>query len=139
MGNVTSAEANQLANDFLALAKAVADYRFTNWSSLSKKEKTELGNLQDRLLDQGEKILALSVELVMAEAGDALRSITTLTNKIESTLSKLKDVQKVINIAAAFVTVGSAIIKKDMKAMGEGMGELAKNMKQELPGGSGKS
>ncbi|HEX8277118.1 MAG TPA: hypothetical protein VF540_00425 [Segetibacter sp.] len=130
MRHLTSEEANLLANNFLALARAAGDYRFANWKNLSGTEKEELGNLQDCLLDQGEKILAQSVSLVMDEVAQSLNSIQIITNKIKDALQQLKDLQKVINIGAAAVTLGSAILTKDLTAIGEGIAGLATTVKE---------
>ena len=131
MSHLTSEEANRLANNFLALARSVGDYRFANWKDLSSKEKEQLGNLQDSLLDQGEKILAFSVSLKMEEVSESLNNIQIITGKIQRTMRKLEDIQKVINIAAAAVSLGTAILTKDVKAIGQEINGLANTAKEE--------
>ena len=131
MSHLTSEEANGLADNFIALARSVGDYRFANWKDLSSKEKEQLGNLQDSLLDQGEKILAFSVSLKMEEVSESLNNIQIITGKIQRTMRKLDDIQKVINIAAAALTLGSAILTKDVKAIGQRIDELVSTTKEE--------
>jgi hypothetical protein len=130
MSHLTSEEANRLAGNFLTFAPTIGDYRFTNWRNLSSKEKDELGTLQDRLLDHGENILALSVSLKMHEVSESLQSIQRITDKVKTSLKKMEDIQKVIDIASAAVTLASAIVIRDMKAIQAGIGELVSTVKE---------
>jgi ribosomal protein S8 len=97
---------------------------------LSSKEKDELGSLQDRLLDHGENILALSVSLKMHEVSESLKSIQRITDKVKTSLKKMEDIQKVIDIASAAVTLASAIVIRDMKAIQAGIGGLVSTVKE---------
>ncbi len=124
MQQLTSEQANQLSNNFLGLAQAVGDYRFENWKNLSEEENKQIANFQWSLLNYAEDILAFSVTLVMEEVAESLNKIRSVTEDIKSTLHKLKNIQKVINIAAASVTLGAAIISKDTKAIGEGIKKI---------------
>jgi hypothetical protein len=66
----------------------------------------------------------------MDEVAQSLNSIQIITNKIKDALQQLKDLQKVINIGAAAVTLGSAILTKDLTAIGEGIAGLATTVKE---------
>jgi hypothetical protein len=129
MGKLTSEQANQLSNNFLGLAQAVGDYRFQNWNTLSKKENQHLASFQWSLLNHGEDILAFSTVLVLDEVSESLATIQSLTDKIQNTITRLEDIQKVINIAAAAVTLGAAIVSKDTKAISESLKTLVEAAK----------
>ena len=129
MGKLTSEQASQLSNNFLGLAQAVGDYRFKNWNNLTYKENQHLASFQWSLLNHGEDILAFSTVLVLDEVEDTLKTIQTVTVKIQRIVGQLEDIQKMINIAAAAVILGAAIISKDTNAVTEGLKEFVKNAK----------
>lgn len=113
MSKLTSVQANALANDFLGLAQAIGDFRYDNWNTLSKPQNQQLSNLQWSILNYGEDILALSTTLVMDDVQTSLDKINGITVEIRSTIQLLKNIQKAINVAAAIVTLGGAVISKD--------------------------
>lgn len=121
MNNLTSLQAKELSDHYLAIAKHVGDYRFGNWATLSNEQRQQLGTLQDKLLDAGEDILAKSVQLILNETESSLKTVKEVTTNIQCTINKLKDVQKVINVAAAAVTLSAAIISKDLKNIGKSL------------------
>ena len=117
MAKLTSQQANNLANNFLGLAQAIGDFRYNNWNSLSKAENQRLGNFQWSILNNGEDILALSTVLVMDDVQTSLTQINNVTTQIKGTISTLQNVQKGINLAAAIVTLGAAIISKNPQSI----------------------
>lgn len=129
MDSLTSEQANQLSNNFLGIAQAVGDYRFDNWKNLSEEENKQIGAFQWSLLNYAEDILAFSATLVLDEVSESLNKIQTVTEEIQHTLRKLKNIQKVINIAGASITLGAAIISKDKKAIGEAITHIVECVK----------
>lgn len=113
MANLTSIQANALSSDFLGLGQAIGDFRFDNWNELSQPQNQQLGNLQWSILNYGEDVLALSTVLVMDDVQTSLDKVNNITAEIKSTIQQLKDIQKVINVAAAIVTFGGAVISKN--------------------------
>jgi hypothetical protein len=132
MSKLTSEEANQLSNNFLGLAQAVGDYRFKNWNSLSTNDNQKLASFQWSLLNHGEDILAFSTQLVFEEVSESLQTIQSLTEKIQHTIIKLENIQKVINLATSAVTLGAAIISKDPKAITAGLNSFIQVAKKDL-------
>ena len=118
MATLTSEQANELANNFLGLSQAIGDFRYKYWNTLSTPENQKLGSLQWSILSYGEDILAFSTILVMNEAEASLKEMNQITSQIESTILKLKLVQKVIDVATAIVTLGEAILAKDTQSIG---------------------
>ena len=122
MAELTSGQANELANSFLGLAQAIGDFRYNNWNSLSKSENKKLGNLQWSILNYGEDMLAFSTILVMDDVENSLMEIRKITSQIKETIGSLHDIQKGINIAAAIVTLGAAIISRNPASIGDALG-----------------
>jgi hypothetical protein len=125
MATLTSQQATDLANDFLALARAVGDFRYRNWYALSKEEKQELAALKASIMKSGEDILALSASLVMDDVQTSLDQIKNLTSQIKGTIENLHNIQKGINVAAAIVTLGTAIISRNPRSIIEAINGVA--------------
>ena len=117
MANLTSKQANELAGHFLGLAQAIGDFRYTNWKELPKEDNQSLGNLQWSIMNYGEDILAFSTILVMDEVKASLQKINEISKDIKNNINSIKNIQKGINIAAAIVTLGAAIISKNAQSV----------------------
>ena len=124
MAQLTAQQANDLANQFLALAQAIGDFRYNHWSDLSKAQHHRLASQHWSVLNYGEDILALSTALIMDDVSSSLASIKTITGQIKSTLGTLKDIQKGIDITAVIVMLGAAIISQSPIAIAGAVQEL---------------
>lgn len=121
MPQLTSQQANELANNFLELAQAIGDFRYDHWDTLSVFDNQRLGNWQWAILNYGEDILVLSTTLVMDDVQDSLSQITQVTTEIKSSIKTLQNIQKGIDVAAAMVTLGAAIISKSPQSIVAGV------------------
>ena len=117
MENLTSAQAAELAKNFLGLAQSMGNYRFTNWKKLTKAQNQELSDKQWSILNAGEDMLALSTTLLINEAGETLKQIRQVTSDIDKTILQIKKIQKVINIGTAVVQLAAVIIGKQPLAI----------------------
>lgn len=129
MANLTSKQANELAGNFLGLAQAIGDFRFSNWKELPKEDNQRLGSLQWSILNYGEDILAFSTILVMDEVKVSLEKIRDISTDIKENINSIKNIQKGINIAAAIVTLGAAIISQNARSVTDAIDCLAKEWK----------
>ncbi|RAI93865.1 hypothetical protein [Algoriphagus yeomjeoni] len=119
MANLTSDQATQLSDNFYSLAMAIGDFRYENWDKLSFEENKELSETQNMLLQTGEDILAFSTTLIMDETIDSLAKINSITGEIQDSIKKLNSIQKGLNVAAAILLLGVAIVNRDTKGIGD--------------------
>jgi len=129
MAKLTSKQANELAGNFLGLAQAIGDFRFSNWKELPKEDNQRLGSLQWSIMNYGEDILAFSTILVMDEVKVSLEKIRDISTDIKENINSIKNIQKGINIAAAIVTLGAAIISKNARSVTDAIDCLAEEWK----------
>ena len=129
MENLTSAQAAELAKNFLGLAQSMGNYRFTNWKKLTKAQNQELSDKQWSILNAGEDMLALSTTLLINEAGETLKQIRQVTSDIDKTILQIKKIQKVINIGTAVVQLAAVIIGKQPLAIPGAIDDLIKAVK----------
>ena len=129
MENLTSAQAAELAKNFLGLAQSMGNYRFTNWKKLTKVQNQELSDKQWSILNAGEDMLALSTTLLINEADETLKQIRQVTSDIDKTILQIKKIQKVINIGTAVVQLAAVIIGKQPLAIPGAIDDLIKAVK----------
>ncbi|WP_445915309.1 hypothetical protein, partial [Flavobacterium sp.] len=103
MANLTSQQANELANNFLALAQAIGDYRYQNFDTLSKPQNQKISDLHLSILNYADDLYTLSATLVMDDVQTSLTSIGAVTTQIKATYKTLQNVQKAINVAESVV------------------------------------
>jgi len=96
MTKLTSKQVNELANNFLALAQSIGDYRYKNYDSLTKVQNKKLRESHKRTLDYSDDLYTLSATLVMNEVKTSFSELNTITKKIKKTYTSIEDVQKVI-------------------------------------------
>jgi len=124
MAKLTAKQANELANNFLALAQSIGDYRYTNYDNLSKIQNQNLRESHRRILDYSDHLFTLSATLVLEDVQTSLTSIGAVTSEIKATYKTLQNVQKAINVAASVVTLGASILSKNPQAIADSIGGL---------------
>jgi hypothetical protein len=118
MANLNSDQAKQLSDNFYLLGVAIGDFRYHNWGRLAYEENKELSATQYSFLKYGEDILALATTLVMDEVIDSMEKINTITIEINGTIRTLTNIQKGLDLAAAVLILGVAIMNRDTKGIG---------------------
>lgn len=124
MTNLTSDQAKQLSDNFYHLGMAIGDFRYENWDKLTPDQNRKLSETQYSLLSQGEDILALATTLVMDEIVDSLGKITRITEEIKGTIKTLGNIQKGLNVAAALLILGVAIVNRDTEGIGNSIKDV---------------
>lgn len=124
MTKLTAQQVNKLANNFLALAQALGDYRYENFDKLSKAQDQKIRDLHWSILNYADDLYTISATLVMDDVETSLASIDVITTEIQATYKKLELVQKAINVAASIVTLGASILSKNPPAITNGIRDL---------------
>lgn len=128
MANLTAAQAGQLADYFHQLAQFTGDYIQANKEGLTDDKRNALYDLQFKLLKHSGEINAQAATLVVEEAEQSLEAMDAITAEVKATLKKLADIQKVINIATSLVNLGTAILSKDPRAIGQELIDMGKQL-----------
>ena len=128
MAKLTSKQVNELANNFLALAQSIGDYRYKNYDSLTEAQNKDLRELHRRILDYSDDLYTISASLVMDDIDNSLTVLDSITKKIRKSYKSLENVQKAINIASNVVTLGASIFSLNPQAIVDSMGNLKKSI-----------
>ena len=124
MAKLTSKQVNEIANNFLALAQSIGEYRYKNFDSLTKTQNKILRESHKRTLDYSDDLYTLSATLVMNDIKNSLTKLESITKKIKKSYKSLEDVQKSINIATSVVTLGASIFSLNPQAIIDSLGNL---------------
>jgi hypothetical protein len=129
MPKLTSDQAFVLALAFHDLAVEIGNYRFRVHQDLTPAQRRRLEDLQFDVLNTSTQFNALSISLALDDLQETLDDISAATEKMNKAIKRLKDVQKVIAIATAAVTLGSAIISMNPGAIFAALGGVATAVK----------
>ncbi|MCH5717198.1 hypothetical protein [Niabella hibiscisoli] len=83
MAALTSKQITALADQFLAFAKAVGDYRIQHDEELNASQKKDLKSYHKQLLNRSDELYTTSATLVMDEIETSIESIKSVTSRLE--------------------------------------------------------
>lgn len=119
---LTAQEAFDLSKQFRNFAIALGNYRFTNWQSLTPTQRRDLEDEEWSLINASSDMITKAVGLALDESKSSIKLINKSVRKAKRAIKKLKKVSHIIDVAAAAVGLGAAIVSKDP-------GSIAKNAK----------
>ncbi len=119
---LTAQEAFDLSKQFRDLAIALGNHRFANWQTLTPTQRRDIEDEEWSLINASSDMITKAVGLALDESKSSLKLIKKSVRKAKSSIKKLKKVKQIINIAAAAVGLGAAIVSKDP-------GSIARNAK----------
>lgn len=125
MPPLTSDDALALSKSYRDLSVAIGDFRFKNWNTLSEADRKALEEKEWALLNASSDMVTKAVGLTLDESDAAAKKVQGAAATAEKAVKTLKEVRKVITIAAAAVGLAGAIAAKDP-------GAIAKNSKAVL-------
>ena len=117
----TAAQLNQIGNEFLSIAQTIGDYRYNNFSTLNDADSKTLSDLHQKILGYADDLAFMSATIAVGDASGALVKINSITAQIKNTVNKLTEVQKVINVAGAVVTLCASIVSLSPGAIVNGL------------------
>ena len=125
MPKLTSDQAFVLAQAFHDISVEIGNFRFRVHQDVTPARRRQLEDLQFDVLNASTQFNALSISLALDDLQDTLDDISAATEKMNKAIKRLKDVQKVIAIATAAVTLGGAIISMNPGAIAAALGGVA--------------
>ena len=115
MGNLTSEQVKQLADNLLRMTNALGDYRYEHYESLTEAENLRMKELHYLQLEHTTELYTKSAVLVLDDIESSLKQIDSITKQTQQLYEKLTNVQKVLDRATAVLTLASAIISLDIE------------------------
>src|SRR6266850_1473999 len=119
--SLSSADAFKLSKAFHDLSVSIGEYRFANWNTLSDDNRRTLEDEEWSLLNASSDMITKAVGLTLDASDPTGQNVQGATVAAQKAVKTLKEVGKVISVAAA-VGLAAAIVSKDP-------GAIAKNSK----------
>jgi len=117
MPDLTQEQADQLADDTLALRIAVNKFRGRFFDTLTPEQRDGLLSLSLRLGDEVDHLTAVATRLTLAKVQEAIGHIREITGQVNEAAAHLSDLSKMITIAASLVDLGAAIASENPGAV----------------------
>lgn len=106
-----------LSDYFGKLANAIGEYIDFNKGNMDVEERNKLYDLEIELARYAGEINMMGVTLAFEDVKDTLSQLEVITEGVKAAVKKALVVQDAINIATNLVTIGTAIISRDPKAI----------------------
>lgn len=119
---LTAQEAFELSKHFREVANTLADHRFANWEILTATQRRDIEDEEWSLINSSSNMTTKAIGLALEESDTSFNAVKKSISKARKTIKKLKNVKSIIEVAAAAVGLGAAIVSKDP-------GSIAKNAK----------
>ncbi|GEO07846.1 hypothetical protein [Segetibacter aerophilus] len=128
MVNPNTQQVFMLADYFGSLANAVGEYIDFNKGNMSVSERNSLYDIEIDLARVGGEINMIGVNLVFEDVKEMLDQLEIITHGVKKAVKKALAVQDAINIASKLVTIGTAIISKNPKAIVQSTIDFGKSL-----------
>jgi hypothetical protein len=124
MPALTQKQLEELGHQFLALAQAVGNFRYTK--KLSRQANKNLSDLHWTLLNYSDDLYTASAKIALSNVDKSLEKIAVITRGMHRSLAQIKYVQKAIDVATAAATLGATLFSKNILAINEALDKLVK-------------
>ena len=116
---LSSAQAFEISQSYSQLRDAVGNYRLDNWKILSTEQRQKLEDYEWTLATFASDFLQKSVSLLLnaPQTQKAVGNISATTKELTNAVKTLKDINKILGIAAAAFTLGGAVISGNPQAI----------------------
>ena len=109
MPELTTEQADELADQALGLKKAVGEFRNRFFDTLTPEQREGLRVLASELGDEVDHLTAMAIKATVAELQQTLAHLREVTNGVNHAVEHLSEVRKIVTVAAALVDLGAAL------------------------------
>lgn len=132
---LTASQITELARQFEKTAQIIHTYREENFTDFSLQENDELRELHYQILNAADELYTTSARIVVQDVSSALTEIKEITEDIKDSFEHIRNIQKVLNVAAAVATLVSSLLTKDPQTIAEAISNLVSTWKEDEPVG----
>ncbi len=107
---ISKDQARALGRAFLDVAHALGTYRFESWNDLTVADRKRIEDEEWDLLTDSSSLTTKAVGVVLDDLKRDLAAIAAASAQATKVIGTIHDAKVVLKIAAAFVTLGGAIV-----------------------------
>jgi hypothetical protein len=116
----TANELSKLADSLSAAAQAIDDRVNTTMDPLSPQGQ-HLKDISAHIAHSATQVRALAIAALAPDVAGAVNDLTSNMGLAKATLDQIKNVQKILSIAAAVLSVAAAVATKDPFGAAQGV------------------
>ena len=117
MAILTANQAYELAENLLRITNALGKYRYENIETLTNKESLKIKELHRKQLEEITELYTKAAVLSLDDTESALKKIEAVTKDTTELYSTLSSVQNVLDRATSVLSLTTAIVSFDLKAI----------------------
>lgn len=114
---ISKDQARELGRAFLDVAHALGTYRFDNWNDLTPADRKRIEDEEWDLLTYSSSLTTKAVGVVLEDLKGNLAAIAAGAAQATKVIGTIQEVKAALKIAAAFVTLGGAIVSGNAVAI----------------------
>ncbi len=95
---------------FTEIADKVAKFQLNNFQDLSKKQRSDLTDVEFALRDLARRLVKDATKIAWNDMEGAVREISKATAKMKKTQKHLTSVKRILTFATAAITLAGAIL-----------------------------
>ena len=124
MSTITPVQALQLASSYNDSANELGQFRLRNWDNLSPDDRAVTANIGKRLIGYSQSLVTDAVGKLLDDTQASLAAIKLATADANHTIQTINSIKKVINVAAALVTLAAAISTENPAGIAQGLQDV---------------
>ncbi len=124
MPKLTADQVFQLAQSYHQFARELGDYRFNEWDNLTAAQRRTLEDNERLIRNFSSNFNGLSLKMELDELQGTLDQIKAASDGMQKALKKLATFNKVLNVAALIISLGSAVMSANVPGIIGGIGNL---------------
>ena len=114
---ISKEQARELGRAFLDVAHTLGTYRFESWNDLTAADRKRIEDEEWDILTYSSSLTTKAVGVVLDNLKGDLAAIAGGAAQATKVIGTIHDVKVVLKIAAAFVTLGGAIVSGNAVAI----------------------
>src|ERR1035437_9645281 len=114
---ISKEQARELGRAFLDVAHTLGTYRFESWNDLTAADRKRIEDEEWDILTYSSSLTTKAVGIVLDDLKGNLGAIAGGAAQATKVIGTIHDVNVVLKIAAAFVTLGGAIVSGNAVAI----------------------
>jgi uncharacterized membrane protein YccF (DUF307 family) len=114
---ISKEQARELGRAFLDVAHTLGTYRFESWNDLTAADRKRIEDEEWDILTYSSSLTTKAVGVVLDDLKGNLGAIASGAAQATKVIGTIHDVKVVLKIAAAFVTLGGAIVSGNAVAI----------------------
>lgn len=130
METLNSQQLIEIAKQLKVIARSINDFQIDNWNNLTTEQFNHLNKTERDILLTVQDLIARSVTVLAENSEDLISMIKEATDKVETSLKQIENINKAIEIATASVFIASAIISQNPSAISLSLQGLAEALEE---------